>query len=195
MALADAYSDDGVTRRDFIHVATAIVAVGGAAALSWPFVDQFNPSAATRALELTELDLSAIAPGQTVTVLWQGKPVFVRHRTPDEIARVESTPLGDLIDSENVPADDDRVKRFEGQLQKQWLIVLAACTHLGCIPKANQGAYKGWSCSCHGSLYDASGRVRKGPAPENLRVPPYRFVTASRVIIGEDAPPAGPTAT
>lgn len=195
MVLADAYVGDSVTRRDFIHVATTIAGAAGVAALAWPFIDQFNPSAATRALELTELDLSAIAPGQTITVLWQGKPVFVRHRTAEEIARVESTPLGDLIDSENVPADDDRVKRFEGALQKQWLIVLAACTHLGCIPKANQGDYKGWFCSCHGSEYDASGRVRVGPAPKNLGVPPYRFVTASRVIIGEDVPPAGPTAT
>lgn len=194
MASSLASFDDAVTRRDFIHVATAVAGASGVAALSWPFIDQFNPSAATRAIELTELDLSAIFPGQTITVLWQGKPVFVRHRTQNEIARVEATPLGDLIDTANVPADDDRVKWFEGTRQKQWLIVLAACTHLGCIPKANHGVHGGWFCYCHGSQYDASGRVRVGPAPENLKVPPYRFVSATQVIIGEDAAPQGPAA-
>lgn len=179
-----AHSHDDVTRRDFIYVATSVAGAVGVAALAWPFIDQMNPSAAARALATTEVDLAPIEEGQTITIMWRGKPVFVRHRTPAEIADAEGAPIADLKDQEDLPADAQRVQSFEGQPQKQWLIVLASCTHLGCIPVKNLGDYKGWFCPCHGSHYDTAGRIRKGPAPKNLAIPPYQFVSATRVLIG-----------
>lgn len=169
------------TRRDFLVIAAgAFVSVGAAVAL-WPFIDSMNPSADTLALASTEVDLAPIALGQRITVMWRGKPVFIVHRTPDQIAAAEKDNRAPtLLD----PAtDQSRVKK------PQWLIVVGICTHLGCVPQGQQatsqhGDYGGWFCPCHGSQYDISGRVRRGPAPKNLDVPPYRFLTETRLAIG-----------
>ena len=172
-----AHSDDaGVTRRDFIYVASATLAVVGGAAAVWPLIDQMNPSADTLALKEIEVDISSIAPGQQVTVEWQKKPVFIRRRTPEEIKEAQDAPLDEMKDPQ---ADSARVQRPE------WLIVIAICTHLGCIPsKDMKGEFGGWLCPCHGSQYDTSGRIRKGPAPLNLAVPTYKFLTDTKVQIG-----------
>jgi len=146
----------------------------------WPVVDSMNPAADTLALASTEVDISKVAVGQAITVVWRGAPVFIRHRTPEEIAQARSVNWHDLRDPQS---DESRVKKAE------WLIVKGVCTHLGCIPLGTKpgqprGDYGGWFCPCHGSHYDVSGRVRKGPAPKNLLVPPYIFVTDTLVRIG-----------
>ena len=165
------------TRRDFLYVATGAVGAVGVAAVAWPLIDQLNPDASVMALASVEFDLSAIPEGQGVTIKWRGLPVFVRHRTAEEITTAEQTPLSDLKDPE---ADSARVK--EGHAQ--WLIMIANCTHLGCIPVSESGEYDGWFCPCHGSVYDTSGRIRSGPAPKNLVVPPYQFLSDTLVQIG-----------
>lgn len=171
---------DGVKRRDFLELVTwSTVAVGGIA-LVWPLVSNMNPSADVLALSSTEVDLSAVEVGQAITVMWRGKPVFVRHRTPEEISQAEAVPLGELVDPQ---ADTERVKKPE------WLIVVGVCTHLGCVPLGTKptepkGDYNGWFCPCHGSHYDTSGRIRKGPAPLNLQVPEYVFTSDTAVRIG-----------
>jgi ubiquinol-cytochrome c reductase iron-sulfur subunit len=172
-----AHTDDaGVTRRDFIYVASAALAVVGGAAAAWPLIDQMNPSADTLALKEIEVDLTPIAPGQQITVEWQKKPVFIRRRTPEEIKEAQDVPMDELKDPQ---PDSARVQRPE------WLIVIAICTHLGCIPsKDMKGEFGGWLCPCHGSQYDTSGRIRKGPAPANLAVPAYKFLTDTKVQIG-----------
>jgi ubiquinol-cytochrome c reductase iron-sulfur subunit len=163
------------TRRDFIVVAAGAFAAVGAAAAVWPFIHQMNPSADVLALSSTEVDLSQIAAGQSVTVLWRGKPVFVRHRTEAEIAQAQKDDTASLPD----PAKDvDRVKKPE------WLVMMGVCTHLGCVPLGQQGEYGGWFCPCHGSHYDTSGRIRKGPAPANLPIPEYAFLNDTRIRIG-----------
>jgi len=172
--------DGGSSRRDFlIYASTAIGAVGAGAAL-WPFISSLNPAADTLALSSTEVDLSPIAVGQSITVSWRGKPVFIRHRTPEEIAEAAKVAVADLRDAED---DKARVKKPE------WLIVVGVCTHLGCIPLGQKpadprGEFGGWFCPCHGSQYDTSGRIRKGPAPKNLPVPEYAFLTDHTVKIG-----------
>ncbi|WP_341702725.1 ubiquinol-cytochrome c reductase iron-sulfur subunit [Ferrovibrio sp.] len=163
------------TRRDFIVVAASAFGAVGAAAAVWPFIDQMNPSADVLALSSTEVDLSQIAAGQSVTILWRGKPVFVRHRTEAEIATARKDDTADLKDPEK---DEARVKKPE------WLVMMGVCTHLGCVPLGQQGEYGGWFCPCHGSHYDTSGRIRKGPAPLNLPVPEYTFLTDTRIRIG-----------
>ncbi len=173
-------SDDGKTRRDFLILATATVGATGAALAVWPLVDSMNPAADVLALASTEVDLSAITVGQSITVVWRGKPVFVRRRTPEEIKAAEATPLNQLVDPET---DKARVKKPE------WLVMVGVCTHLGCIPlgqKSNdaKGDFGGWFCPCHGSHYDTSGRIRKGPAPKNLTVPDYQFVSDTLIRIG-----------
>jgi len=145
--------------------------------MAWPFVDQMNPSADVLALSTTEVDISGIESGQTITVTWQKKPVFIRRRTADELSAMNATDLDSLPDPQS---DTDRVKPGH----EEWLIVLAACTHLGCIPKPEQGDHDGFFCPCHGSHYDASGRIRKGPAPANLEVPPYEFTSDTQILIG-----------
>jgi len=168
-------SDKEVTRRDFIHVLTG--AVGGVAvgAAIWPLIDQMNPSADVLALTTTEVDISQIAVGQSITVFWQKKPVFIRRRTETEILEAEETPLSELKD----PAtDQSRVEKPE------WLIMVGICTHLGCIPIGERGEFGGWFCPCHGSHYDTSGRIRKGPAPKNLAVPDYFFESDTKIMIG-----------
>lgn len=168
---------EGTTRRDFVMLTgTALGAVGAASAL-WPFVDSLNPSADVLALSSIEVDLSTIQPGQTIKVKWRGKPVFIRNRTPEEIEAARAVAESELPDPEK---DQARVK--DGK--DQWLVMIGVCTHLGCIPLGNQGEYGGWFCPCHGSHYDTSGRIRKGPAPKNLEVPQYAFITDTKIKIG-----------
>jgi ubiquinol-cytochrome c reductase iron-sulfur subunit len=164
------------SRRDFLFIATGAVAAVGAASAVWPFVAQMNPDAATIAAGApVELDLSPIAAGQSVKVKWRGKIIFVNHRTPKEIEEARAVPLNQLPD----PATDEaRAKKPE------WLVVIGVCTHLGCIPLDHQGEYGGWFCPCHGSHYDTAGRIRKGPAPRNLDLPPYSFVSDTKLLIG-----------
>lgn len=168
------------TRRDFLYITTAAVGAVGAASIAWPFVDQMNPDASALALASTEVDLSAIAPGQIVTVKWRGKPVFIRNRTEKEIEVARRDDKSGLPDPQ---ADAARVKPGKDN----WLIVVGVCTHLGCVPLGTVGArgdYDGWFCPCHGSHYDTSGRIRKGPAPLNLPVPTYEFISDTVVKIG-----------
>ncbi|MDE3175436.1 MAG: ubiquinol-cytochrome c reductase iron-sulfur subunit [Pseudomonadota bacterium] len=163
------------SRRDFLFLSTGAVAAVGAAAVAWPLIDQMNPDATTLALSSIEVDLTPIQEGQILTVKWRGGPVFLRHRTPKEIKEAEATPLSELKD----PATD------QSRVQKpEWLIVIGVCTHLGCVPLGHEGQYDGWKCPCHGSIYDTSGRIRSGPAPLNLVVPEYKFVSATKVKIG-----------
>ena len=171
---------DGEDRRDFLLIATSTVGAVGVALAAWPFIDFMNPSADVLALSSTEVDLSPVEVGQAITVVWQGKPVFVRRRTAEEIEAAEAVPMGDLIDPE---ADAARVQKAE------WLIMVGVCTHLGCIPLgqrsgAPKGEFGGWFCPCHGSHYDTSGRIRKGPAPKNLVIPPYEFLEDTTIRIG-----------
>jgi ubiquinol-cytochrome c reductase iron-sulfur subunit len=171
---------DGETRRDFLLIATGAVGVVGAGLAVWPFIASMNPAADTLALASTGVDLSAIEEGQAITVVWRGKPVFIRHRTPAEIEQAESVPLAELPDPQ---ADAARVEKPE------WLVLIGVCTHLGCIPLGQKpsepkGEFGGWFCPCHGSHYDTSGRIRKGPAPANLPVPPYEFSDDTTLMIG-----------
>ena len=169
------HSNDQVTRRDFLYVATGAMGAVGAAAAAWPLIDNMNPSADVLALASTEVDLSAIAEGQSVTVLWRGKPVFIRHRTANEIEAARQDDAAVLPDPEN---DDARVQKPE------WLVMVGVCTRLGCVPLGDSGEYGGWFCPCHGSHYDTSGRIRKGPAPTNLPVPEYVFLNDTTIKIG-----------
>lgn len=167
--------EEGQTRRDFLVLTAGAGAAIGAAALAWPLIDSLNPAADTLAMASTEVDLTPIEPGQIVTVVWRGKPVFIRHRTEQEIAEAEAVAMDDLRDPE---PDAERVQR------KEWLVVVGICTHLGCVPLGNQGDFDGWFCPCHGSHYDTSGRIRKGPAPTNLVVPEYVFLDDNTIRIG-----------
>ncbi len=166
------------TRRDFLYIATGAVGAIGAAAVLVPLIGQMNPDASTIAAGAPiEVDLAPIAEGQVVKVFWRSKPIYISHRTPKEIAEVRAVDTNTLRDPQT---DQSRVKPGHDQ----WLVVIGICTHLGCIPLANQGDYDGWFCPCHGSQYDASGRIRRGPAPANLPIPPYTFVSASKIQIG-----------
>ena len=175
------------TRRDFLYVATGSVAAVGAAASIWPFIHQMNPDASVQALAAIEVDLSAIEEGQSVSVLWRGKPVFIRHRTATEIDEARSVALDQLPDplsrNENLGADASAADENRAE-KPEWLIMVGVCTHLGCIPLGQQGEFGGWFCPCHGSHYDTSGRIRKGPAPENLPVPDYEYLSDTQVRIG-----------
>lgn len=188
--------DDDPNRRDFLVIAGNAFAAVGAAVTMWPFIAQMNPDASAQALASTEVDLSQVKEGQAITVMWRGKPVFIRNRTAEEVEAAKDTKLADLPDQsarnlalpESVPADDkNRVK----QGHENWLVLIGVCTHLGCIPKGQtpaevtmRGEYNGWFCPCHGSHYDTSGRIRKGPAPRNLDVPPFEFVSDTKIVIG-----------
>ncbi len=185
---------DEPSRRDFIYLAaTGFAAVGGALVL-WPMLDQMNPDASALSLASTEVDLAPIRPGQAITVMWRGKPVFVRHRTPEEIAKAKEVPVDVLVDplarNENLTGENpatDQNRTLDGH--ENWLVMIGICTHLGCIPKGQsvgdaKGEFGGWFCPCHGSHYDTAGRVRKGPAPRNLEIPEYAFMSDTRVKIG-----------
>lgn len=169
------------SRRDFIHVAAASAAAVGGAAVVWPFVNQMNPSADTLAMSSTEVDLAPIAEGGQIKVIWRGRPVFVKHRTAKEIAEAQAVPMSDLKDPET---DEQRAHDKDGKYNPKWLVMEGNCTHLGCVPLGDQGDYKGWFCPCHGSHYDTAGRIRKGPAPKNLPVPEYVFLSDTKIKIG-----------
>lgn len=158
-------------------MATGAVAGVGIAATVWPLINQMNPDASTLAVASIEFSLNGIEPGQSVTILWRGLPVFVRNRTPEEVAEAQNVPLADLKDPET---DAERTK--EGH--ENWLVMIANCTHLGCIPTGESGEFDGWACPCHGSQFDTAGRIRQGPAPTNLVVPPYEFISDSLIQIG-----------
>ena len=168
------------SRRDFLYLSSMTIGGIGVAAFIWPFVKSMNPAEDTLALGSTEVDLSNILVGQSMTVKWRGRPVFIRRRTQEEINEANSVDVTSLKD----PIEDkDRVQ------QAEWLIMEGVCTHLGCVPLGQKisdtkGEYNGWFCPCHGSHYDTSGRVRKGPAPDNLPIPPYKFVSDTKIIIG-----------
>lgn len=165
------------TRRDFMTLTASGVAAVGAACAAWPLVDALNPSADVLAMSSIEVDISSIQPGHTMTVKWRGKPVFIRNRTEAEIKEAEDTPMSDLRDPQQ---DSTRVKKGH----EKWLVTIGICTHLGCVPLVGKGEYDGWFCPCHGSHYDTSGRIRKGPAPLNLVVPPYEFISDTKIKIG-----------
>jgi len=162
-------------RRDFIFTASYTLGAVGVGAAVWPLIDQMNPDASVKALASTEVDISSLEPGQSITVLWRGKPVFIKRRTEKEISEAKKVDLKELPDPEK---DEDRAKNPE------WLVMLGMCTHLGCVPLGDKGEYGGWFCPCHGSHYDTSGRIRKGPAPKNLEIPKYEFVDAKTIKIG-----------
>jgi len=183
---------DGATRRDFLYVASGAMGAVGAAAVAWPLIDQMNPSSAALALSSVEVDLTSIVVGQGVTIKWRGQPLFVRRRTPEEIAKARAVDVASLPDPlaensslpENAPATD-----ANRATKPEWLILVGVCTHLGCTPTIStptdvQGEYGGWLCHCHGSQYDTAGRIRKGPAPRNLQVPVYSFLSNTRVKVG-----------
>lgn len=172
---SDATTD--ITKRDFLYVATAAVGAVGTAAAVWPLIDQMNPDASVLALSSIEFDLSSLGVGTSVTIKWRGLPLFIRHRTAEEIAMSKAVPLEELRDPQT---DAERVA--EGQ--EQWLIMIANCTHLGCVPVGEAGEFDGWFCPCHGSHYDTAGRIRKGPAPLNLIQPEYKFLSDTLVKIG-----------
>jgi ubiquinol-cytochrome c reductase iron-sulfur subunit len=173
-----ASSADHPTRRDFLFVATGAVAAVGAAAAVWPLVSQMNPDAATIAAGAPiEVDLAPIAEGQDIKVFWRGKPIYISHRTKKQIDEARSVAVSSLPDPQS---DESRVKPGHDQ----WLVVIGICTHLGCIPIAHEGNYDGFFCPCHGSQYDSSGRIRQGPAPANLPIPPYQFVSDTKIQIG-----------
>jgi ubiquinol-cytochrome c reductase iron-sulfur subunit len=166
------------TRRDFLFIATSAFGTVGALAALVPLIAQMNPDASTIAAGAPiEVDLTPIAEGQVIKVFWRGKPIFISHRTKKEIEEARNVNLASLPDPE---PDQKRVK--EGH--DQWQVLIGICTHLGCIPLAHQGQYQGYFCPCHGSVYDTSGRIRSGPAPANLPLPPYEFVSDNKIKIG-----------
>jgi ubiquinol-cytochrome c reductase iron-sulfur subunit len=186
------------TRRDFLYIATAAFGAVGVTATLVPLIDQMNPSADVLALASIEFDLAPIMPGQSVTFTWRSHPLFVRRRTPEEIAAARAVKVEDLLDPvarngslpESAPAtDENRLKPAQGAAKPEWLVLVGVCTHLGCTPEAStpqsrQGDYGGWLCHCHGSQYDTAGRVRVGPAPRNLDVPVYAFLSDTRIKVG-----------
>ncbi len=174
--------EDGTTRRDFMVLTASALGAVGAVSVAWPFVNSMNPSADVLALSSIEVDLSPIQPGQTIKVKWRGVPVFIRNRTKEDIELARSVAMSELKDPQK---DEDRVQKGKDQ----WLIMVGVCTHLGCIPLSGVGDFGGadnggWFCPCHGSQYDTSGRIRRGPAPKNLEVPQYVFLSDNRIKIG-----------
>jgi ubiquinol-cytochrome c reductase iron-sulfur subunit len=174
------------SRRDFLMVATGALGAVGVVATAWPFINNLNPAADTLALSSVEVNVQPIAVGQAVTVKWRGKPLFIRHRTPEEIKEAEAVPLSQLRDPQT---DNSRVTDTAKKVRPEWLIQIGVCTHLGCVPLGNKpgdpkGPFGGWFCPCHGSAYDTSGRIRQGPAPRNLEIPPYLFTSDTLVRVG-----------
>ena len=174
------------TRRDFLMVATGALGGIGAVAAAWPLINNLNPAADTLALSTVEVNVKPVEVGQAITVKWRGKPLFIRHRTPEEIKAAEAVPLSELRDPQT---DNSRVTDTAKKVRPEWLIMIGVCTHLGCVPLGNKpgdpkGPFGGWFCPCHGSAYDTSGRIRQGPAPKNLEIPPYLFTTDALVRVG-----------
>ena len=193
-----AHDEDGVNRRDFLMIATGSAAAVGGALVVWPFVSQMNPDASVKAMASIEVDLAPIAEGQAITIKWRGNPVFIRHRTKAEIDLAKSVNLDELVDrdarsatSKEGSAATDENRTIVGK--EQYLVMMGVCTHLGCVPKVDEGDFGvvesygskgGWFCPCHGSHYDTAGRIRKGPAPQNLPVPAYKFISDTKIQIG-----------
>ncbi|HVH48648.1 ubiquinol-cytochrome c reductase iron-sulfur subunit [Shinella kummerowiae] len=178
------------TRRDFLYLTTGMAGVVGGVAVAWPFIDQMRPDASTLALGAIDVDVSSVTPGMSLTVKWRGKPVFIRNRTDKEVEEAKAVQLADLKDSvarnANIAADAQAtdLDRSAGEGKENWIIMVGVCTHLGCIPLGQAGDFGGWFCPCHGSHYDTAGRIRKGPAPENLAVPTFSFVSDTVIKIG-----------
>ncbi|MAM34782.1 MAG: ubiquinol-cytochrome c reductase iron-sulfur subunit [Micavibrio sp.] len=173
-------NEEKSSRRDFLYLTAASMGAVAIGSVAWPLVDQMNPAKDTLALASTEVDLTPVEAGQAITVMWRGAPVFIRHRTTEEIMEARKVDVAELRDPQT---DEERVKK------EQWLVMVGICTHLGCVPLGQKpsdvkGEYGGWFCPCHGSHYDTSGRIRKGPAPKNLVVPEYEFTTDTTVRIG-----------
>lgn len=174
-------------RRDFLYIATGSVAAVGGAAAAWPLIDQMNPDASVRALASIEVDIASLSEGQSMTVKWRGNPVFIRYRTPKEIEEARAVEIDNLPDTlaRNANLDGAAPATDENRAQNEkYIVMLGVCTHLGCVPLGQQGDYKGWYCPCHASHYDTAGRIRRGPAPENLPVPQYEFVADTKIKIG-----------
>lgn len=189
MASTETASHHEHSRRDFLYIATGAVGAVGAALTAWPLIDQMNPDAAALALATTEVDISAIEPGMSVTVKWRGKPVFIRNRTEQEIEAAKEVSLSELKDQDarnpNLPAGAEATDANRAAAGKENILVqIGICTHLGCVPLGQQGPYGGWFCPCHGSAYDTAGRIRFGPAPENLHIPQYEFISDTQIRIG-----------
>ena len=178
------------TRRDFLYLTTGMAGAVGAVAVAWPFIDQMRPDASTLAMASIEVDVTAVEPGMSLTVKWRGKPVFIRNRTEKEIEEAKAVALSDLKDpvarNANLAADAEAtdVARTAGEGKENWLVMIGVCTHLGCVPLGEAGEYGGWFCPCHGSVYDTAGRIRKGPAPENMAIPTFSFVSDTVVKVG-----------
>ena len=164
-------------RRDFLYTASYTLGAVGVGSIIWPLVHQMNPDKSVQALASTEVDVSQVEPGKSITVLWRGKPVFLKRRTPEEIQEARAVELDELPDPQR---DEDRDKK----VKDEWLVMLGVCTHLGCVPLLDKGDFNGWFCPCHGSHYDVSGRIRKGPAPKNMEIPKYEFVDTNTIKIG-----------
>ncbi|MEN3793393.1 ubiquinol-cytochrome c reductase iron-sulfur subunit [Fulvimarina sp. MAC3] len=176
-------------RRDFLYIATGAVGAVGAAAVVWPFIDQMNPDAATLALASINVDVSQVAEGQSITAKWRGKPIFIRQRTAQEVEEAKATALSELKDpiarNANLPGDAPATDENRAALDKEaWLVMVGVCTHLGCIPLGQSGNYDGYFCPCHGSHYDTAGRIRSGPAPQNMAIPPFSFSDDTTITIG-----------
>lgn len=178
------------TRRDFLYIATGMAGAVGAGAVAWPFIDQMRPDASTLALASVEVDVSSLQPGMSLTAKWRGRPVFIRNRTPEEIEAAKAVPMADLKDpvarNANIPASAEAtdIDRSAGEGKENWIVMVGVCTHLGCVPLGQSGDFGGWFCPCHGSHYDTAGRIRKGPAPENLAVPVFQFISDTKIRIG-----------
>jgi ubiquinol-cytochrome c reductase iron-sulfur subunit len=178
------------TRRDFLYLTTGMAGAVGAVAVAWPFIDQMRPDASTLALASIEVDVSSLEPGMSLTVKWRGKPVFIRNRTQKEIDDAKGAQISDLKDpvarNANLPADAQAtdLARSAGDGKENWLVMVGVCTHLGCIPLGQAGEYGGWFCPCHGSVYDTAGRIRHGPAPQNLFIPQYAFTSEKKIKVG-----------
>ncbi len=191
--MSNTASSADVSRRDFIYVAAGTVGAVGAGLAAWPFIDQMNPDASVLALASTEFDLAPLQEGQGVTIKWRGKPIFIRHRTPREIEDSAKVPLAELKDpvarNANLPpdapaTDENRVKDANGKANPKYLVQIGICTHLGCVPLGEAGEFNAWFCPCHGSVYDTSGRIRSGPAPRNLDIPPFKYISDTKIVIG-----------
>lgn len=182
--------EDARTRRDFLYIVTGVVGAVGAGLAAWPFIDQLSPDAKVEAQAAVEVDVSSLMPGMALTVKWQGKPVFIRNRTDKEMAEARATPMDALKDPKarnanrdaDAPAGD--AERSAGAGRENWIVMIGSCTHLGCVPLGQAGEFGGWFCPCHGSVYDTAGRIRKGPAPENLHIPKYSFISDHVIRIG-----------
>lgn len=183
-------TEGGPTRRDFLYLTTGMAGAVGAVAVAWPFIDQMRPDASTLALASIEVDVGALEKGQSLTVKWRGKPVFIRNRTDKEVADAKTVALADLKDpvarNANLPSDAQATAedRSAGAGKENWLVMIGVCTHLGCVPLGESGEFGGWFCPCHGSQYDTAGRIRKGPAPENMAIPKSTFISDKVIRIG-----------